>query len=208
MATDALFQQFLKQAKAKNPFEKSKHYDAYKTIDQLYREKRRKDGGVSVDNKYSRSRQELLDAYNSDIAAEVDKMIKNFGAQQSKSITQQKQQQAATVDATRKTALQQLNERNALLRQQANRELSKPPAPAIPVPSFDAIESVGSVGANADLAGANAARSTFFVSPDSAQSRYTITPPIGGGIGNRTKQSTDRLVGATDTLGTQRKDEF
>lgn len=208
MADGDLFQQFLKKARAANPFEKTADYAKFKLVDQLYKDKRREDGAVSVNNKYYRPRQEFLDAYDSDIAKSVQEMIKQYGQQQASGLAAQKQSNMESIETTRKTALQQLNERNAQLRQQADRVLDTPPAPVVDIPTLNPVQGVGSVAARSDLAGANASQQPFFVNPDRVQASYNITPAIGGGIGNRTKQSTDRLVGQSDTLGTMRKDEF
>lgn len=112
------------------------------------------------------------------------------------------------VAAARSTALAQMAERNAQLRRQADTRLSAPPRAPNIVPTFNPLEQTVDVNTDAELSGNNAATQSYFITPKSAQSQFSITTPFGGGITGRNRPSTGRLTSESDTLGSKQKDEL
>lgn len=205
-----LFQSFVEAARQAMPWEGSEYARRYNTTRQRQEERRANEGGGGLGLGMAQAAvlRGIRDEYDNAIAGDVRNRVQQWGDTQSSALKDMRQQRVQEIENTRKTALQQLMEERQRLRQQAEQALSKPPQAPIAVPSFNPIDAVTNVDTNAALAGNNAATQQFYTMPESTASRFSVGAPIGGGIGGRTKRSTRRIVGETDTLGSKRKDEL
>lgn len=115
--------------------------------------------------------------------------------------TQNKAEQDAAVSAL----MQQIRDRG----EQAQRALqNEPKAPSV-VPNAAPLKQITGVSLTPEMAGANAARNAFYISPEATQAQFAVGAPVGGGgIGQRQRGTTERIVSEPDNLNATRKGKF
>lgn len=135
-----------------------------------------------------------------------DSVLPQYGPER---LQQEQMQLLQQLDNERATAIDAMRASTDQLREQSERKLSSPLAAPITVPTMSPANPMTNVQTSDAYAGTNAAENKFYVSPESTQSQFAVGAPVGGiSLSQRTKGSTERLGGKTDTLGSKRKDEL
>lgn len=112
-------------------------------------------------------------------------------------------------DAEKNAAVSQLMQQMQMRGEQAQRELANAPKAPTITPNAAPLKQITGVSLTPELAGANAAQSAFFLSPEASQAQFAVGAPVGGGgIGQRQRGSTERIVSQPDNLNSSRKGKF
>jgi hypothetical protein len=112
-------------------------------------------------------------------------------------------------DAARQTAINNYKSNNAA-NLKAAKNLQKTPigAPNM-VGSLGALQDITNVSVNSKNAGANKAKSQYFIQPDDAKSAFAVgAGESAGSLGVRNKASTDNLNSKSRHISGGRKDQF
>lgn len=112
-------------------------------------------------------------------------------------------------EAEQRSAVSQLMQQMQLRGEQAKRAMQNAPTPPSITPNAAPLKEITGVSLVPGMAGANNARSAFFLSPEASQSQFAVGAPVGGGnIGQRQKGSTSDIVSQPDNLNSSRKGKF
>jgi DNA polymerase II small subunit/DNA polymerase delta subunit B len=112
-------------------------------------------------------------------------------------------------ETAKQTAVSALMQQMMDRGEQAKRTLANAPtAPSI-TPNAAPLKQITGVSLTPELAGANAAKSAFFLSPEASQAQFAVGAPVGGGgIGRRQRGTTERITSDPDNLNSGRKGDF